>query len=108
MFLADGGYPIFGSRCAAGILALDLAASKRGLKYLEANNASVRKQFIGKGSGDWNTLKAMTLPAWRELGWNSKNDDEADVFALLDYACHLLKLPVPWSAGGLSSARSAA
>lgn len=56
----------------------------------EANNASVRKHFIGKGRGDRKTLKRLTIEACQNRGWEPRNDDEADALALFDYACHCL------------------
>jgi Holliday junction resolvasome RuvABC endonuclease subunit len=85
----------------------EFACRERRLKYREANNASIRKHFVGKGRGDRKTLKAMTLDACRDRGWNPCDDNEADALAGLDYACHLLKLPVPWSCGGLFAEKGA-
>lgn len=67
----------------------------------EANNASVRKHFIGKGRGKRADLKAMTIQACQDKGWGPQNDDEADALALLDYAAHLFKMKTPWPSGPL-------
>ena len=85
--------------CLAGMT--ELVCRRAGLRYREANNASVRKHFIGKGRGDRRTLKDMTMRACQQRGWDPENDDEADALALLDYAAHVCRIPVPWSCGGL-------
>jgi len=85
--------------CLAGMT--ELICRRAGMRYREANNASVRKHFIGKGRGDRKSLKAMTMRGCQERGWDPQNDDEADALALLDYAAHVLKLQVPWSVGSL-------
>jgi hypothetical protein len=46
-------------------------------------------------------LKAMTMEACRARGWDPENYDEADALAVLDYAAHVGRIPVPWSVGGL-------
>ncbi|NIA72296.1 crossover junction endodeoxyribonuclease RuvC [Pelagibius litoralis] len=86
----------------------EFVCRRAGVKYLEANNASVRKHFIGKGRGERKQLKAMTIQACRERGWDPANDDEADALALLSYAVDLLRLKADWPIGGLFSAEAVA
>lgn len=64
----------------------EFVCRRRGLEYREANNATVRKHFIGKGRGDRATLKRLTIEACKARGWAPENDDEADALGLLDYA----------------------
>lgn len=91
--------------CLAGVT--EMVARRNRAACSEANNASVRKHFIGKGRGDRKTLKDMTMRACRERGWDPDNDDEADALALLSYAADLLKLPTDWPVGGLFQAEAA-
>lgn len=88
-------------------LMTEFVCRQRRLKYREANNASIRKHFIGCGRGDRKTLKAMTIKACQDRGWRPVDDNEADALALADYACHVLKVPVPWSVGGLFAEKGA-
>ena len=64
----------------------EFVCRRRRLDYREANNATVRKHFIGKGRGDRATLKRLTIDACKARGWSPENDDEADALGLLDYA----------------------
>lgn len=57
-------------------------------RCFEANNATVRKHFIRKGSGKRDEIKRLTIIECEGRGWNVQNDDEADALALLDYAMH--------------------
>lgn len=70
--------------CLAGHT--EFACRRAGVQCREANNASVRKHFIGKGRGDRKTLKRLTMDACRARGWSPDNDDAADALGLLDYA----------------------
>lgn len=88
---------LIGMACGVERLCFD-----RGLAIHKANNASVRKHFIGKGSNsDRATLKRMTVDACLTRGWTPANDDEADALALLDYAAHIWRVPTEWAAGPL-------
>ena len=72
----------------------EAVAHRRGLSeddIWEANNASVRKHFIGKGKGKRDELKRLTIEACQVRGWDPMTDDEADALALFDYACHFLQ-----------------
>lgn len=76
--------------------------------YLEVNNQDVRTHFLGEGARSQkfrlpgeemrDALKRMTILRCEARDWNVDTDDEADALALLDYAAHHLKLPVPWDA----------
>ena len=79
---------------------------RNGLMCVEANNASVRKHFIGKGRGTRDELKQMTIEACRARGWQPANDDEADALAILDYALRLWRIDVPWADGPLIAVSS--
>lgn len=70
--------------CLAGHT--EFVCRRRRIAYREANNATVRKHFIGKGRGDRATLKRLTIDACKARGWSPENDDEADALGLLDYA----------------------
>lgn len=60
---------------------------------MEVNNKSVRKHFIGNGGAKRDDAKRMTIEQCTKRGFRPQNDDEADALAVLDYACHCLKLP---------------
>ena len=79
----------------------EFVCRRNGTRYFEANNASWRKHFIGKGGGKGQVLKAMTVEACRDRGWSPRDDNEADALGLLDYAVHLRKWQPPWASGAL-------
>lgn len=66
---------------------------RREIGCREANNATVRKHFIGVGRGKRAELKKLTMEACKARGWGPRTDDEADALSLLDYAMACLKLP---------------
>lgn len=59
---------------------------RREVDCWEANNASVRAHFIGKGRGERGELKRLTIAKCRERGWAPKSDDDADALAMLSFA----------------------
>jgi Holliday junction resolvasome RuvABC endonuclease subunit len=59
---------------------------QRGKPILEEQNRRVRKHFTGVPSKDSATGKANVLKACKLLGYDVKNDDEADAIALANYA----------------------
>ena len=72
----------------------EAVAHRRGVAeddLWEANNATVRKHFIGKGRGKRDELKRLTIEACQRRGWDPMTDDEADALALFDFACHCLQ-----------------
>jgi Holliday junction resolvasome RuvABC endonuclease subunit len=70
--------------CLAGHC--EFVCRRMAIQYREANNATVRKHFLGTGRGDRRTLKRLAMEACRRRGWDPENDDEADALGLLDYA----------------------
>ena len=50
---------------------------------------TIRKHFIGHGGLKRSEAKAAAIKTCQMLGWNPKNDDEADAGALWDYACSM-------------------
>jgi Holliday junction resolvasome RuvABC endonuclease subunit len=48
---------------------------------------TIRKHFIGHGRLKRKAAKAATIARCKQLGWNPRNDDEADAAALWDLAC---------------------
>lgn len=59
---------------------------------------SWRATFIGKQKRGTKraTLKDLSIERCHQLGWNPKNDDEADALGLLDYACTFRGIIPPW------------
>lgn len=79
-------------------------------RCFEANNATVRKWWLGKGRGDRKELKRLSIEACRLRGWTPEDDNEADALGLLAFACHRRQLDVPWDdplPGGLALGRAA-
>lgn len=69
-------------------------AYRRGITCREENNATIRKHFIGKGSGiPREEMKRRTIEACRARGWNPVDDNVADALALLDYAMSVYNVP---------------
>ena len=50
---------------------------------------TIRKHFLGNGALKRAEAKAAAIKTCQMLGWNPKNDDEADAGALWDYACSM-------------------
>ncbi len=61
-------------------------ASQMRIKVFEANNATVRKHFCGKGSAPRKDLKRLVQIECDRRGWIYADDNEADALALWDYA----------------------
>jgi Holliday junction resolvasome RuvABC endonuclease subunit len=74
---------------------------QREIPCFSVNHNTVMKHFVGHGNLSRKAGKARCLERCRDLGWDPDNDDEADAMAIIDFACHELKVPVPWSVGGL-------
>lgn len=70
--------------CLAGHT--EFVCRRAAIECREANNATVRKHFAGKGRAPRAELKRLTIEACRRRGWEPENDDEADALGLLDYA----------------------
>ncbi len=62
------------------------------------NMSSWRKDFIGsqKRGTKRHTLKSLSLERCRQLGFNPRNDDEADALGILDHACVCLDIMPNW------------
>lgn len=92
--------------CLAGVTEMACLKAPSVQRHFEANNASVRKHFLGKGRGDRKELKRLAIDACRARGWDPENDDEADALALLDYLAHCINEPI--TAGPLFKAEAPA
>lgn len=57
-----------------------------------AIESSVRKHFLGHGTGKRKDLKRETVEACRARGLTPANEDEADALAGLDFIMHLWKI----------------
>lgn len=89
-------------RLLFGLAAIaELVATRYGLQRFEANNATVRKHFLGSARGKSADLKLKTMARCRALGWYPKDHNEADAIALHDYARHAFRLPANRPAGPL-------
>lgn len=62
------------------------------------NMTTWRKSFLGtvKRGTKRMTLKELSIERCHQLGFNPRNDDEADALGILDYACVALKIMPPW------------
>lgn len=69
----------------------DFFCAMKGIGVFQANNASVRKHFIGRGNGPTEVLKRMTFAECQARGWNARGFDEADALAVFDFACFCLQ-----------------
>lgn len=66
-----------------------MTAEGRDVGEVEAaNNQTVRAHFLGSARGDRKELKAKTIAVCRALGWDPKDDNEADALAVLHYTLH--------------------
>ena len=64
----------------------EMTAHQLGVKVFEANNATVRKHFCGKGNAPRGELKRMVQEECTRRGWVFTDDNEADALSLFDYA----------------------
>jgi len=98
LYIEDGFVPkhmdknstmmLFGYRCI-----LEMEAHKAGIPLRALKPSTIKHQVAGKGSAD----KAQMMAAVRFLGYDPKDDNEADSLALLE--CAMWKeCPRLWSA----------
>jgi hypothetical protein len=75
-------------------------AEAKGARLNLTHLKSWRAAFIGKQKigTKRQTLKELTIERCRQLGFNPRNDDEADAFGLLCWACDVERTPAPWIA----------
>lgn len=64
-------------------------AHMRHVPFEQYEVRTIRKHFLGNGGLNRAAAKAAAIKRCQMLGWNPKNDDEADAGALWDYACAL-------------------
>lgn len=67
------------------------AAHSHGIEVGEANNAEVRRHFIGTNRGRRAELKDAVMRRCSQLGWLPKNDNEGDAAATWDFQTHLMR-----------------
>ena len=67
----------------------------------DENISTVTKHFCGRCPPRRDEKKALTIWTCKAMGWNPKNDDEADALALLHLAVHKLRLKVKLPVGGV-------
>ena len=60
----------------------EMVTFRRGVRVLECNNSIIKKHATGNG----NAPKGSMIKAARDMGWNPKDDNEADALWLADYA----------------------
>lgn len=72
----------------------------KGIRFYGTNQTVWRRHFLGpmKRGTKRQTLKALAVERARQLGVNPTNDDEADAFGVLDYACDREGIRPPWRA----------
>ena len=87
----------------------EFVCAQRGIEVSEAHQQSVRKFFINSGKGG-KLAKALTTDAAKSLGYDVKNDDEADAIALRFYTLArkypAAAAPFDFSLGALGAAAS--
>lgn len=87
---------------AAGIAGhIESFGEAMGFRVIRAvHQATWRRHFIGKMPRGTKSvdLKAMAMERCRQLGFRPAKHDQAEAIGILDYACHTLNLPTPWSA----------
>ncbi|WP_306150677.1 hypothetical protein [Roseovarius sp. MMSF_3281] len=66
--------------------AVMIICDQMGFKVREYAVPSIRKHFIGHGRLRRDVAKARTIARCRSLGWNVKNDNEADACAVWEFA----------------------
>jgi hypothetical protein len=71
-------------------------AYKLELPYRLVEQQDWRKHFLGKGSGRGIDWKQLSKDRCKELGWSTKNDNEADAAGQLDYGLACFGVHVPW------------
>lgn len=82
------------TRLAFGWLAcVQIVAVKRGLRFLEAHNNTVKKVFTGRGRAERDPKtkkiigeKNLNLSECKRRGFDVTNDNEADALALMHWA----------------------
>lgn len=65
-------------------------AALRGIALSDAPVGAVRSHFIGESSLRRDAAKAAVMERCQALGWEVKNDNEADACALWSFACGLI------------------
>lgn len=76
---------LFGYRAAA-----HMAAENKGITPTMVRPSEARKHFIQMGSLKRKEAKKHVMHQCQRIGWNPKNEDEADALALWDYRCFML------------------
>lgn len=88
------------------------AAAGQGVEPQKVTANAIRKHFLGRAldSRDFPSMKrrdakgqikAAVIARCRMLGWEPRNDDEADAMALWDFACAQTRAAQSVPAGGL-------
>lgn len=85
----DTARKLMGLACVTEMVATD----RQVTRIAEANNATVRKHFIGRGHGPRDELKALTVRICKAMGWAVRDDNEADALAVLHWCLHVWKVP---------------
>lgn len=72
----------------------------KGIRFHPTNQTVWRRYFLGpmKRGTKRHTLKALAVERARQLGISPANDDEAESFGILDYACEREGIVPPWRA----------
>lgn len=73
----------------------------KNIRCRQVPMGSWRRYFVGKGAGETSdTFKSWARERCRQLGWNVKNNDEADACGVLAYAVSLdPAFSPPWREG---------
>jgi hypothetical protein len=89
-------------KLAAGLIAhADSWGDAMGCRIVHpVNMKSWRRTFFGNiGRGHARKeLKEYAVERCQQLGFNPRNDDEADAIGILDYACEYMQIIPPWRA----------
>ena len=79
----------------------EMVAIRAGVDVCEKNLSTIRKHFIGCGTGPREVMKRLTVEECRRRGWDPEDDNAADALALLDLAGCLLCEDWPWRGGSI-------
>ncbi len=77
------------------------------VRCFEENIMEITKMFCGRCPRRSPEKKALTILTCKQMGWDPKNNDEADALALLYVTIRKLKLPLQLPVGGIFGSATA-
>ena len=67
---------------------LEMVCVERGVPVFTADQAAVKKHFVGRGNFGKSTKPYPMTVVCHDRGWETKNTDEADAAGIWDYTVH--------------------